>query len=296
MSVTAQPRSRYEAVVLRPGEETDFRQSYNTRPFVLRHQLSDHPLLKLEHLTGLAQFMAEKHPGRFYHDVGRAEVVRGWDYSTERAFSAQEAIRRIETADAWMIMKGVQMLPEYNDLLNTILGEIHEISGRNLERATRLRNMSIIITSPGRITPYHMDADCNYLLQMSGSKTVYVFNGADRNVVTPEELEAFYSGNINAARFKEETQANAWKFELTPGLGVHVPVTFPHWVQNGNAVSISASINFWFVDRTVPDIHRINKYIRRAGLSPRLPGESGLSDAAKKLASKTLRALRRRDS
>jgi hypothetical protein len=71
-------------------------------------------------------------------------------------------------------------------------------------------------------------------------------------------------------------------------------VTFPHWVENGDNVSISVSINFRFVDRTVPDIYRLNSYLRRLRLHPRLPGESALSDGVKKLASKTLRALRRK--
>jgi hypothetical protein len=295
MSVATQPRPSYEAVTIRPGEENTFRESYNTRPFVLHHNLADHPLLQLSHLTGLAQFMAEKHPGRLYHDLGRAEIGRGWDYTTQRTFSAQEAIGRIESADAWMILKGVQILPEYEDLMNSILRQIHQVSGRDLETATRSRNISLIITSPHRITPYHMDADCNYLLQMSGSKTVYVFNGADREVVTARELEAFYAGNVNAAQFKEQSQAQAWRFELTPGLGVHVPVTFPHWVQNGDAVSVSASINFCFVDRKVPDLHRVNHYLRRAGLQPTLPGRSAFRDGLKGLAANTLRVLVKRN-
>jgi len=295
MPVATPPRTHFEAEAIRPGQEAAFRENYNLRPFVLHHQLADHPLFQLDHLTTVAQLYAEKHPDRFYYDLGRAEIGRGWDYTTQRTFSAQEAIGRIETADAWMILKGAQVLPEYGELLHTILREIHQLSGRDLERNTHSRNISIIITSPNRVTPYHMDADCNYLLQLLGTKTVYVFNGADRSVVTAGELETFYSGNINSARFKEETQKGAWKFELTPGLGVHVPVTFPHWVQNGNAVSISASINFCFNDRTVPDIYRVNHYLRKAGLNPALPGESAMRDGIKTLAAKTLRIVARRN-
>jgi len=294
MPVATSARSSYAALNIRSGEELAFRENYNVRPFILRHRLATHPLLQLDHLTSVAQVYAEQHPNRFYHDEGRAEIGRGWDYTTKRTFSAQEAIRRVETADAWMILKGIQILPEYGELLDTILREIHEISGRNLAQATRARNISIIITSPGRVTPYHMDADCNYLLQLSGSKTVYVFNGADRSVVTPQELESFYRSDVNAARFKEQTQNGAWKFDLTPGLGVHVPVTFPHWVQNGDSVSISASINFCFVDRTVPDIYRVNYFLRKAGLKPSLPGESRMRDGIKTLAAKTLRVVARR--
>jgi hypothetical protein len=260
---------------------------------VLEHELCGHPLLELPHLIAVAQSFAADHPQRLYYTIGNKNLSGGWDYATQRPVPPKEAIDQIQTANTWLILKGVQILPEYRQLLDQILDEIHAASGKEWRGCTTSSNMSVIITSPNQITPYHMDADCNYLLQIAGAKTLYVFNGADRNVVTAEELERFYSGQINAAQYREASQAGAWRFELTPGRGVHIPVTFPHWVENGNNVSISVSINFMFVDRTEPDIYRINKHLRRLGLNPRLPGESSFSDGAKKLAGKTLRALRR---
>jgi len=65
-------------------------------------------------------------------------------------------------------------------LLDQILQEVHAVSAREWKRSTTDRNISVIITSPNQITPYHMDADCNYLLQIAGAKTIYVFNGADK--------------------------------------------------------------------------------------------------------------------
>ncbi len=294
MSAPAQlPLSR-DLVNVPPGNETLFRENYNQRPFVLEHQLSGHPLLQLPHLVAVAQSFASEHPERLYYTIGNQNLSGGWDYTTQRPVPPKEAIDQIQTANTWLILKGVQVLPEYRKLLDQFLQEIHAVSGREWKHGTASRNLSVIITSPKQITPYHMDADCNYLLQIAGAKTVYVFNGADRNVVTPEELERFYSGQINAAQYRESSQKGAWQFDLTPGHGVHIPVTFPHWVENGNNVSISVSINFRFVDRTVPDIYRLNRYLRRVGLRPRLPGESAVSDGVKKLASKTLRALRRK--
>ena len=273
--------------------KTSFRENYNRRPFVLEHELSKHPLLQLPHLTTVAQSFASHHLGRLYYTIGNVNLSSGWDYGTKRAVPPQEAIEQIETKDTWLILKGVQILPEYAQLLHQILEEIHTISGKDWKRNTTSRNLSIVITSPNQITPYHMDADCNYLLQIAGAKTLNVFNGADRNVVTAAELERFYSGQINAAEYREASQRDAWSFELTPGMGVHIPVTFPHWVKNRDNVSISISINFMFVDRTVPDIYRINHHLRRLGLRPKLPGQSILSDGSKKVLSKTLRAVRR---
>jgi hypothetical protein len=293
MSAATQFRQSFQTLNMQPGEDLAYKSNYNRRPFVMRHQLSDHPLLQLSRLKEVAQLLAKEHPARLYHDVGRQITDRGWDFTTERPFSAEEAMQRIETSDSWMILKGIQMLPEYGKLLDDILRDIHEASGRNLDRDTRMRNISLIVTSPNRITPYHMDPDCNYLLQIVGSKTVYVFNGDDRNVVTPGELERFYTSEMNAAQYKEASQDGAWRFELGPGMGVHVPVVFPHWVKNGDNVSISASINFRFADNTVPDIYRLNHYLRKAGLTPKPPGESAISDGVKKLVSSTIRIVRK---
>ena len=294
MSASAQAILNREVVKVSAGNETSFRENYNRRPFVLEHQLSAHPLLQLSHLTAVAQSFASQHPEQLYYTIGNVNLSSGWDYATKRTVSPKEAIEQIQTEDTWLILKGVQILPEYGRLLDQILEEIHSVSGREWKHSTTERNASVIITSPNQVTPYHMDADCNYLFQIAGAKTLYVFNGADRNVVTAGELERFYSGQVNAAQYREASQEGAWRFELTSGCGVHIPVTFPHWVQNRDNVSISVSINFRFVDHTIPDIHRINHHLRRVGLHPKLPGESMVSDGFKKVVSKTLRTLRRK--
>jgi len=285
MPAAIQEQLNFQTLDVRREEEATYRDNYNRRPFVLRHKLAGHPLLQLSHLTRVAQSLAQTHPDHLYYNVGNLGIGHGWDSTSERPFSASEAIQRIESADAWMILRRVQILPEYGELLDSILGEIHELSGRDLDHQTMDRNISIIVTSPKRITPYHMDADCNYLLQLDGRKTAYVFDGADRSVVTATELERFYLGDVNAAQYREASQAGAWRFEMTPGMGIHVPVTFPHWVENADNVSISASLNFRFTDRTVPDIYRVNHYLRKLGFNPDRVG-----DGAKKLAIKTLRA------
>jgi len=294
MSASVQSVPGLEVIRIPAGHESLFRENYNRLPFVLEHQLSQHPLLQLSHLTGVAQQFASEHADRLYYTIGNLNLKGGWDYVTQRAVPPKEAIEQIQTENTWLILKGVQILPEYGRLLDQILEEIHSASGRPWKTNTSDRNLSVIITSPNQITPYHMDADCNYLLQIAGSKTLYVFNGADRSVVTAGELERFYSGEINAAEYRDTAQAGAWSFELIPGHGVHIPVTFPHWVKNRDNVSISVSINFRFMDRTVPDIYRMNHYLRRLGLHPRLPGESMMADGVKKLLSKAARTLKRR--
>ncbi|MGC2659859.1 MAG: hypothetical protein WA324_18020 [Bryobacteraceae bacterium] len=270
----------------------EFETNYNRASFLLRHALHESELFSMSKLMDLAQRMSTI-PNAVYYNVGSLGVGRGWDFGDDHSFSAREALDKIETSQAWMILRRVQRDPDYAAVLDNVLREVHQASRREYQRITHSHNISVILTSPNRITPYHFDADCNYLLQLHGSKTIHVFNGADRSVVTPRELERFYLGDINAAAYRPVLDEGASHYELTPGLGVHVPVTFPHWVQNHNNVSVSASINFCFNDETIPDLHRVNHYLRRARLNPRQPGQSRWADSAKGMTAKLLRAFGR---
>lgn len=269
-----------------------FRSSYNRTPFQFEHSLHQHPLMELSQLLTLAR-QVSRVPDRLYYNVGAQDVGQGWDLTSERPFPADEAIDRIANAGAFLMLKSVQREPAYGALLRQALEEIHAASAQPLDGVTHTHQMSVIMTSPARVTAYHIDNDCNYLLQLRGSKTLYVFDGNDPTVVTNEELERFYAGDVNAATYKESSQGKAYRFELTPGTGVHIPVTFPHWVQNHDNVSVSVSLNFCFSDTTVPDLHKFNRRLRKMGLRPKRPGQSKVADATKHLAVRVARAATR---
>ena len=81
-----------------------------------------------------------------------------------------------------------------------------------------------------------MDPEHNFLLQIRGDKTMSVFDGGDRTLLSEEELERFYGGAHRNMVFKDEYQTKAFQFQLKPGDGLHVPVTFPHHVRCGIGV------------------------------------------------------------
>src|SRR5215469_12245350 len=102
-----------------------------------------------------------------------------------------------------------------------------------------------MLASPGRVTPYHIDDSENLLLQVHGSKKFFVFDGTDPEIISARELELYWGGhNSDVARYSKEVQDKAIEYKLGPGLGVHVPLTFPHWAQNGDDISVAVSINF----------------------------------------------------
>ena len=70
-------------------------------------------------------------------------------------------------------------------------------------------------------------------MQIRGRKQVHVFDGTDRSLLSEEELERFHGGAHCNLVYREAYAPKARTFELTPGLGLHIPLTAPHWVQNG---------------------------------------------------------------
>jgi len=260
---------------------SQFGEKYNRTPFAFEHHIANHELLQLPRLAALIEHL-NAFPGQVYYDLGSdARVGRGWDQSGQHSADPESLIRSMETAGAWMILKSAQTHPAYSEFLEACLSELHTLSGRDMHRETHNHIMSIIVTSPGKVTPYHIDGECNYLFQIRGSKVVYVFDGRDRSVLPDDELEGFWAGDLNAAKYKESTQPGAYSFELKPGRAIHVPVNYPHWVRNGSDVSISVSMNFSFRDKRIPDLYRANYRLRRLGLHPTPPGQSKLADAAK---------------
>jgi hypothetical protein len=72
-----------------------------------------------------------------------------------------------------------------------------------------------------------------------------------------------------------------WQYTLAPGNGVFNPAVFPHWLQNGNDISVSVSINFKRRFNAEIGAHRMNRYLRKLGINPTAPGKSDTLDRAK---------------
>jgi hypothetical protein len=272
------------------ADRDELRRNFDRTSFVFSHRLAGHPLFALDRLLELAKKMAED-PRDVYFNAGDIRVDQRWDQVAACDLPVDEILRRIETAGAWIILRYAEKDPEYAALLDECIAEIEALLGRDLSKLIKLRNAIVFITSPDRISSYHMDHECNFLLQISGTKTISVFNRYDREVLPETEIERFWAADTNAAIYKPHFQDRAATFLLTPGQGVHIPVNSPHWVQNGPQVSVSLSVNFHYHDSILGDIYRANYWLRRLGLNPSPPHRSPIVDHAKRVAFSSARSL-----
>jgi len=265
----------------------EFAAKFNRRPFLIGHHLCEHPLFDLDRLLTLAATLPETH---IEYNAGDLPVNQDQALTPRNGLSAEETIRRIRDCKSWLVLKWVEHDPDYRQLLLDCLEEVRPHS-EPIVPGMRSPQAFIFITSPGSVTPYHMDPEHNFLLQIRGNKLVRQFDGNDPTILTPEELETFYALRVRNMTLKDENRDRCWTYDLQPGQGLHFPVTFPHWVQNGNDVSISFSITF----RT-PDldrrrmVHQFNHGLRQWGLRPKPYRQS---DAVDSLKYNTVRAWNR---
>ncbi len=259
-----------------------FRDSFERRHFTLGHALAGSELFQLPRLIELARDTAETRPTDLYFDAGDIEIGQRWASSPKSSFPIDETIRRIETARAWIILRQAERASAYGKLLEACMAEIFAAAGPGIEKRISKREVIIFITSPRRITTYHIDRQCNFILQVHGDKQINVFDRNDRDVLPERELEQFWTVDNNAAIYKPQLQDRADVITLRPGLGVHLPVNAPHWLQNGDDISITVSINFQFLDQERASLYRANFFLRKLGIDPVPPWVSPARDAWKR--------------
>ncbi len=263
-------------------EAQAFRENFNKRWFPLEHALARHPLFDLDRLIALAKQTAQDRPEHLHFDKGATRVGQRWSETPACDLPVDETIRRIEHEGAWIVLKHAELDREYKSILERTMAEVHELAGPQLRKQVNFEEVILFITSPNRLTTYHIDRECNFIAQIRGDKTIYIFDREDREVLPEPEIERFWAVDNNAAVYKKDLQYRADSFVLRPGNGVHVPVNAPHWLQNHDDISITASLNFKFKDSRLANIYRANYALRKLGLDPLPPGKSAARDSVKR--------------
>ena len=96
------------------------------------------------------------------------------------------------------------------------------------------------------------------------------------------ELERLMASRSRNFKINRRYMDRARTQVLGPGTGLFLPARAPHYVRNGDGVSISASLTFGTkaasADRAVLSV---NHRLRKIGLKPRPPGDSAASDSLK---------------
>ncbi|MGI8567695.1 MAG: hypothetical protein ACR2KT_00675 [Methylocella sp.] len=248
MSLPLEERVSASGAAARDGDmpvlsdpERQFQRNYNRHTFAFPHGLTDHPLFELSSLVELA-----RRP--FHHEAywsnGKVDANDPWEINRDARLSLVDTIANIGDNNSLVILKHVEQDPVYGPVLQEILARVVAFSGEQMRQEVLVGEVLILIASPNRLTSYHMDAECNFLVQVAGSKTFFVYDHTDPTLVSDEEREQYQIGNHNSIVYQESRQCEATAYELHAGYGVHVPVFAPHWARNHDNVSVALSVNY----------------------------------------------------
>jgi hypothetical protein len=247
------------------------------------HDLSSHPLLQIDALVELGK----RQQARKLVRTHSADATAGTSFADAPNLhpnqkSAEETLAGIAQAKAWMSLLNVQADPVYRKFIDEILDEVRPVTDRK-DPGMCYRAGWIFVSSPGAVTPFHIDHEHNFILQIRGKKRLYTWDHLDRSAVSERALELFHDEHSRKlVTWREEMRNNACIFDLEPGLGGYMPSTTGHMVENGDGPSVTISFTY-YTDATRQNelLYRGNAALRRFGVEPTPIGASHSRDALK---------------
>jgi hypothetical protein len=255
----------------------------------LTHTFHDHPLMDIKQLAALAHEMMPLKSCRFVKPDIREDSAFFHREEHPEGRQIDEVFARIEEPGSWLALYNIEQIPRYRGFLDEVMsavkpwvepeqGSIFNVGG------------FMFISAPPSVTPFHIDRENNFWLQMKGQKIISVWDHTDRSVVAQYDVENFIiHRDLNKVRLNEATRDRAVELDAHAGDGIYFPATSPHmtrtsneWVKVGNGVSISLGVVFYTPQtRHHARIHQCNRVLRSLGLQPKEPGVSAWRDAIK---------------
>jgi hypothetical protein len=243
--------------------------NYNRRAFAMGHRLFEHPLFAIETLFDLCRRLRPENvycrPGKISHDAEFDQSLTG----PNGGLSLDDAIAKLEERNAYIVIFNPEIDPVYAPVIEGLLGEIAAHT-EHLDPDINWYSSYVFISAHDSVTPYHMDREMNFLLQIQGHKTVMLWDPFDQEIMTDadKDLLLSYQGARRPA-WKSSFESKAMTFELQPGVGVHHPFIAPHLVRTSSAVSVSLALTFRSrASDTWTNAHAFNYRLRRLGLVP----------------------------
>lgn len=241
---------------------------YPLQAGLLHHRLPDHPLLSLDALAALGESLpaeqVEYNPGDLPVGIRPEDVP-------SNGLSIGETIRTIDSNRSWAVLKNIESVPAYRELLLSLLAELKPVVEPRTGAMLTPQGF-VFISSPGSITPYHFDPEHNILLQLRGSKVMNVWPAGDERFAHRVEHERYHTGGHRNLPWQDGFEGGQQRVPLSPGEAVLMPVMAPHFVANGDTPSISLSITWrseWSYRES--EAHAANALLRHAGMNPSMP-------------------------
>jgi hypothetical protein len=247
------------------------------KTFSFQHSLGNFPALSIPNIQKLTRRLLEEKR----YDQVYCRALDGSKSDTISPDAVLSTLQSFDTAGAWLRLTRVDEInQEFREICETFYSELSTLLNQDIKSQVMKTFVTLFISSPGAVTPYHIDHTWNFLLQIGGHKTVHLYDQTDPRVLRQQDTEAWYWNRFSLVK-NDEVPGIA--YQLNPGDGVHHPVNAPHWVQNGSDISVSLSFGLCLhASNDDAKVHQINFLLRKLGLKPTPPRKSEWRDNVKK--------------
>jgi len=262
------------------ADQQVLQRDFPLKPFAIRHMLAKHPLLTL---ASVAKLAAELPRDLIEYNSGDVAISQNPGEVKTVALNPVEVVERIEKAGAWMVLKRVEKSPVYRQLLEDTLLSVARARGfSSLDEAgfSQIEGF-LFVSSPRSTTPFHMDAEDNFFVQIHGEKFFRVYDNRDGAIADEAQVEYSTTRHRNVP-YRADFDSRGIEFHLFAGDGCYIPYQWPHWVRTADQYSISLAITWKTPEvKRLNDLHVFNALLRGIGLPQAAPGKRPLLDRGK---------------
>jgi hypothetical protein len=208
----------------------------------------------------------------------------GFSHSSQssKGYEIAEVFDRIEEPGSWVALYNAESDPEFREFLDFAFSTVQAGIEPYESGIFNLGSFIFISSAPSK-TPFHIDRENNFFMQIRGEKRFSVFDRMDEDVISASAVEDFIvSQSQSGAIYTTDLEPKANVFHLSAGKGIYFSATSPHMAETTQGLSISVGMVFYSDKiRQHARVHQINKKLRRLGIKPSFPGVYPLRDKLK---------------
>ena len=253
---------------------------WNTDILPVKHNLGDSPLFTDEALAELVSANPDAIREVATMDVER-EDLKAWKNGSVSSIDPATLLDAVRSGTLWINLGDVGARDQrYQAVIDELLEGVEaEMPGLETFR----RKIGILISSPNARVYYHADIPGQGLMHIRGTKKIWIYPG-EEPYLQRDELEGVVTKlTAEEITYRPQFDDAATCVELHPGDGALWPLNWPHRVQNGNSLNVSATIEYWTSDiRRTYAMNYANGVMRQVfGMNPKSRATSGTGFWAK---------------
>jgi len=211
---------------------------FGRRTFAAKHNFASLPMFTDE---GIADLL-DRHPREdlYVMTMGSDPARPDWRQGDPGSLSGAELLQAVRRGRLWLNIKRVGVHhADYRALIGGLYGELAEkVPGFHPIWTAG----TMLVSSPGAMVFYHLDAPSNMLWHMRGEKRVWVYPNDDERFVPAESLSRIMAGEADEGlAYDPSFDASAAVIDLHPGEVATWRQNSPHRIVNGDSLNISLS-------------------------------------------------------